>query len=926
MGLFSRKNHVGVASSVYNLAGDIANRPQVLRETVFSSSLLNRPLAPSITNAYLTGSGVRLRNFGTWAEDNFSDVVGFSSGSLTSGNTIVISTLEGEIPASPGYTTKVQSAEVDSAEYGFWADQYVAEYYPDRLNTAYEIDMDEVANQITITWADTSTTVFTPTGFDANARYLYASYHEVIPSGSGAVDTGATIVLDPLDSFPSTLDYDLVSTSTTPHTETLTETVVIDITYSDATPPTSSSSSTTTTPSYDEIHEVFEKYVTLPSGTSTSTLRFEKTTMYQDTVGILSSTVVVDVTTEDIGGGVFRTTTTTTTTDVLTIERSYRLDTQEISFGGVTPLKIFIYQEDTGNVVLDDMFKAPANQGSFMPFIPFRINNYDVKTSIPDIYPQCKKAFKKATKAKYDDVRDAILDNASIGDIDFCYAVFGVSLNTRDRSARRYLYRFFKLLSEDPDRQTSLDYDDWVDAWNLADDSWTDWLAWRATAGGDESWSWISANPEPSRLTYPTMPKNSLKIGSTNSTMNYNITLAWNFLQEDVLAVATPTGRRVGDYWFAVGTSVTYEEQSYNPSYDEENSWSSFGTKEKILDVIYIYWQETATQQRRMTIVGLDHNNLIWGGKSVLSGSKDAIQDLVTKEDAWLAQKVIDPYSTATKLAKAALDLVEESGFIVPMHQEVYRDTGLMHGTQTATACCYLVFNCYQVVKEKWYQTAFFRFVLIAVAIVITVLMLFGDGGTTLGATIATVTLDITYKSIAYYVVAFAINAVIATVLIKVFQEAATAIWDEEVGMVIGTIVGVLAFGGLNNIVGGNSLFYNFGDLMSITNLMKLTSIAGNAYAEYMASATQDIQLQTEKLIKEQTEKLSEVSLLMQEMFGTSGVFDPKEMARILSSPTEGRESFLQRTLLVGSDLANMSLTMLNNFTEITLSTELPKT
>ena len=67
--------------------------------------------------------------------------------------------------------------------------------------------------------------------------------------------------------------------------------------------------------------------------------------------------------------------------------------------------------------------------------------------------------------------------------------------------------------------------------------------------------------------------------------------------------------------------------------------------------------------------------------------------------------------------AKEALEDVEESGFIIPLHEGVYRAMGLKDSTQMATACSFMVFNCYQVVKKKWYQTGIFKIILVVILI-----------------------------------------------------------------------------------------------------------------------------------------------------------------------------------------------------------------
>jgi len=67
MGLFSGKTKVYVASSVYNLAGDIKDRANYLKTTVVGSVLAdnsNRTITDDITRSYINGPGIRMRQYG----------------------------------------------------------------------------------------------------------------------------------------------------------------------------------------------------------------------------------------------------------------------------------------------------------------------------------------------------------------------------------------------------------------------------------------------------------------------------------------------------------------------------------------------------------------------------------------------------------------------------------------------------------------------------------------------------------------------------------------------------------------------------------------------------------------------------------------------------------------------------------------------
>lgn len=903
MGLFSRRTHIGVASSVYNLAGDIEKRPKFLKETLLNSVFLGTPISESLIQAQLKGPAIRFRNFNNWAENNYNDIVGFSTGSITSGDSLNLTTLAGEIPTTAD-NINIITADIGIADYSYWGEQFVAENYPLLLASEFIVNMKEDDNEITITFEDTSTVTFTPTDFDKDARYIYVAYVEATSGTEGATTTGATIILDPLDDFPDTTGWVENSNVVTSHTETLYVETTVDVTYSDATPPTNTVTTTSSSTSYDEIHAEYEQNTYVPPAPEDDEIVVDRVLMYQDTTGTIVQTTDVTVNVVDIGGGVLRTTTTTVVTDVLEIERSYREDTLQVTYKSWSNTKVYIYKENSGNAVLDEMFKPSEGiDGGFYPFIPFRIDNKDVKDHWGEedpLYLKSKKAFKKATGSSYDDVRENIITNDKITEIDYCYAVFGTSLNTKENASKKYIYSFFKMLMEDPNRQTAVEFNTWVDDWTEANNDAQNYINWRGAPLNGSG----HLETEPGKQPYPVLPRNSITIGSSNPTMNYNVTLKWCFIDEETGSGLLDITKKKGDLWFTVGTSEDYTEQAWLP----DNYGVRFGrnTKESIIDVVYLNWQVSDTEWKQLTIRGLEYVNMIYGGKFVNITSKEALETVPSESDTG------------------------ESGFIIPLHDGVYQAMSLKDRNQMSTACAYLVFNVYQTKKEKWYQTAFFRFVLTVITIIVAVLTVmsgFADGGSGVGflSGLLTVTLDIKFQSILYYIALVAVNAVSAAILTKIFQEVGSALFGNEFGEIIGTVAAMFFYMGLtNSLSSGQSLASSFGELLKADNIWKLTFPIGDAYSKYFGGVTAGIQQENFQLEQEFKTVFDDITAKTNELFGTNGILDPTKMIELLSSPGESRESFLQRTLMVGSDIANMSITMLNNFTEITLSTKLP--
>lgn len=888
---FSRRTRVAVASVVYNLAGDMEQRPQILKGAAILSLMSGKPLVESITKTLIRSHAVKIGAFGRWAENSSEliDVVGSSVGSLASGDNISISELAGEIPTISGGVIQVQTTAIGIADFSYWIDQHIFENYPEEVGTNYVGDYSIITGNITIKLEDTSLVTFTPTGFDRSKRYLYAAYTEVLGEVAGSVITGSTITLDPLDDFPSTIGWSEEDNDVTTHTETLITETTVDVTYSDATPPTHTVTTVSGSDSYDEIHAIYELRTEIPMPPGELGIKVEREIMYQDTTGDITQETTVDVVVEDIGGGVLKTTTTTVVTDVITLTRTYRIDTQEIVYRSWVPTKIFIYEEDSGNATLDAMFNSGEDAGKFFPVIPFRIDNKDFKDEFPEeSYEICKKAFKKATGSRYDEVREVILDNEQLNDLDYVYATFGVSLNTKEEAGIQYLYTFFKLLNEDQTRKDEYAYDTWLASWGLSDTSWDEWDAWRTDAyleGG-------SLTTEPERLTYPPLPKNYLSVGSDNPTINYNVKLSWNFIEEEFGSGLLEPEAKPGKYWITSESNEKYIERLLSPYYAGGNNVTN--SQEHSVPVFHINHQISATEWRRLVVRGLTHENAIYAGKSVLITAHEALID------------------------------TKESGFIVPLHRGVFQEMPLAKRSQLVTACVYLVFNVHEEHKDEWYETFGFRFIMVALAIVITIYTFGNDGGTTLGSALS-VGEALGFTGQFATIVGTITNYLAAMAIIGTLEHYAI----KEFGVEKGTYLTVVASFFIFSSIGKGGIIKDFNidftQMLRADKLLMLTSSVGNAYAKLMSIDTAEIMQRTHELQTEYTEKIDEINKKMQELVPNNGtgVIDPIELMDALAIPYESRDAFMQRTLMLGSDIVDMSINMLSNYPAITLNLEL---
>lgn len=892
MGLFSTKKQVFVSSVVYNLAGDIEDRVDFLKTTVVGGVLspTTDSLGEAIISSYLNGPGITLRSYGRWGRTSgYNAQIGQTAGTLWLGNSIDHAQLAQLIPHGSNETVILQTAEIGNADYTYWADRYMSQNHPGVLDTDYTVDFNEELNLIAIQLQNGSIETFTPADFDPNAKYLYASYTIQKGQEIGPLVPGSPVSVPPSGSFPPTTDWQAVSSDVVVASETLTTTVTTTVTYSDDTP----EEETVETSSVDEDYEVSEKVweKTEYKGPTLTGDRVwsERSVMTQNS----DMEVVITTTTteeeEEIEDGVTKTTTVVTVTESLRPLRSYQIDKQEIILTSWSNVRILIYKQNSGNPGYDAMFVLPAQVGTFLPFIPIRLNNRMVSDSyFDDIYPMAKKAMKKSIGGNFDEIVQKVEDNEKIGDIDYAYAVFGVSLNTKEDASKRYIYEFFQEIMNGQDLSGS-SYRIWRVQWLAAKASVTAWMEWKA-AQEDPS-SDLYGEPEPEKLPYPDPPSYMVQVTSAaRQSIDYNMTIYWAGIDETIGSGLRKPDAKVGELWFEMLGTEEFEEEIYTVG--EGVSYVAYQ-----MDTIRLNWQVDRDTWRCVEVYGLNHRNMIYGGKSV---------------DITAAEALADP---------------EESGFIIPLHEGIYRRMPIKDATQMATACCYLVFNCYQVVKQKWYQTGIFKILLIVVAIAITIY--FGGAGATsvglLGAN-AVVGASLGFTGLAATIAGAVANAVAAMVLTQILTTASNAIFGEGVGSIVGAIASVVAIQAGTAMFNGGSMSAAFGDLMKAENLLKLTMATGNGVSEYMKAGAQNIALKTQEVMQDYAQQSEAISNQYEELIGYGrGLINPMMLTDSIEGPViESPSTFFSRTLLTGSEVAGISMDMIRNHSSITLSTRLP--
>lgn len=179
------------------------------------------------------------------------------------------------------------------------------------------------------------------------------------------------------------------------------------------------------------------------------------------------------------------------------------------------------------------------------------------------------------------------------------------------------------------------------------------------------------------------------------------------------------------------------------------------------VSVIYFRKQISATQYEEIELCGLEHINNVYKGHNVSTSAKKSLESRDGNE-----------------------------AFLIPLCRSVVLDMSLVDRTQMTFDCLHLVANSYQEKKLKWYQSGWFKVVVIVIAIVVSVISLGSlASGAAAAASAATAAGTSVAAAVAIYLgTQIAIGVVVAVAVQQVIRRVAP-----EIGVIIAVVA--LAYG-----------------------------------------------------------------------------------------------------------------------------------
>lgn len=535
--------------------------------------------------------------------------------------------------------------------------------------------------------------------------------------------------------------------------------------------------------------------------------------------------------------------------------------------------KMYIYRIGSGNAALDAAVTPLDSYGKFFPMIPIRLFNKFISESYyPLQYPLGVKATKKATGGSFNDLVAQISTNESLPDIDHAYIIFGVSLNVKEDACKKYMFKFFEKLQSSQIRGRGILTNrlcvaagafTFTSAFNL----------WSANVNNPASNLYGVPPPEADKFTTSSISSSLLNTIRVNDNTAFDFRITWTYIHSAEGVGTGKVGAKVGELWFSA--------LSADPQTGKTR--------------IRLYWQYESAKYRYLDIIGMEHYNYVYGGKYVRHRALDVVLSISSAEE-------------------------KESGFIIPLHYGTYVDMSIIDYTQMSTACVFLVFNAYVTRNVPWWETTIFRIILIVVIAVVSVVFTGGAGLGLLGTNLALGT-TLGFTGLTAAIVGSVVNALAAVALSTIITSAAQAVFGEEIGAIIGTVVSFFLMQGIQSFSTTGTFGFDFTQLMKVDTLMTLMDAVSQGYTAIVNGNIRALQTELNQYITDTENQIDELNDKLIDEFGDgSSYVDPMLFTSATQRIIESGDTFLTRTLMTGSDIADMSNSLVNDYCDMLLT------
>jgi len=326
--------------------------------------------------------------------------------------------------------------------------------------------------------------------------------------------------------------------------------------------------------------------------------------------------------------------------------------------------------------------EVEITEGVSYPVIPIRYENQFISSSnSPEIYSQGKVMLNKVGIG-FDDIVNTLSENEAINDIDHAYVMFGVNAQTEDPVALKYLVDFFTFLSQGDD----------IDAWDVL-------------------YGTLLGNNAP-KHTAIDFVKGDIEVPETE-TVTTTVQVEHDGETETLVTTVTnPTSGEIHLIEHGLDINLTYRSITsviVSGNIKEDGSAKPGDIIKELVAVpnTSYFWkgmaylsdgsqlilkeQLTNNAYRHIIVVGLVHSNRIYDDRYVVTS---------------IGNVMGDPY---------------ENNLIIPLHYSVVRRMVPTDQSNLCQQAMMLVCTGYDIYKVAWYEQGPAKFVIAAIAVMLTV-------------------------------------------------------------------------------------------------------------------------------------------------------------------------------------------------------------
>jgi hypothetical protein len=527
--------------------------------------------------------------------------------------------------------------------------------------------------------------------------------------------------------------------------------------------------------------------------------------------------------------------------------------------------KQILYGYQTGDTDFDKFFTVGEPQyKTYFPYIPLRHQkNWYSSDYEPETWNWIKKAYRKITgsesgNTQYNTLIDNLEDNDSISDVNFTYINLGIPINTEYDEGKEYIFTFFY----DAILNESLDSGSDTTLIEVDD----------STSAANDLWA---ANPE-----------HCIYINSKYGMASYDIKIYYRLGYFGKRNGQAAVGLKPGQYYFKPVYQESYE-------YDSDDSW--IGTTR--ITYLHLYKQESENTYFDILFTQLQYNNFVYNGKAVkyYAAGPGTIDYRQSCSDYYLME-IMEP---------------DASGFVIPLQYQTFNKMSLTNATDLAKRSMIMVFNSYQIKRTKWYQSGLFQIV----TFVIAVILAYFTGGQSITIWAAL------YTGICVLILGLVIQYFIMPWLMEIL----TPVLGEKAASVVSAIIcAIVAIVCMNFSAFMNSGLSAMSSILSTAQgAMSVVNAGIQAVSSALNTSAQQTYNKMSTMLTDTQDQIKSIDNKMKELLGSNSLIDMDYVnGTLYQAYFEMPSTFLQRTVLTGSDICEMTFSYIKDFSDISLNVD----